>query len=154
MRKAILYFALFALAGSLWAADPIIGTWKLNLSESKTDASKKEHTEVYRALDSGQIELTLTINYLNGSQAVWKYTWPAQGGVAKPVQRPPREGDILEVETLISPGEWILTRMRDGKQYNYVHKTVSKDGKTMRQTTRGQSLRLGSYEGFSVLERQ
>ena len=154
MRKAMLLLTVFALAGSLWAADPIIGTWKLNISESKADASIKEHVEIYRELDSGQIELTLTINYSNGFQAIWKYTWPAQGGVAKRFQGPPREGNILEIETLISPGEWILTRMQDGKQYNSIYKIISKDGKTMRQTASGKSLRGGSYEGFSVFDKQ
>ena len=34
MRKVIPFFAVFALAQSLLAADPIIGTWKLNIGKS------------------------------------------------------------------------------------------------------------------------
>ncbi len=34
MRKALLFFAVLGLAGSLWGADPLIGTWKLNVSKS------------------------------------------------------------------------------------------------------------------------
>ena len=104
MRKATPLFTVFVLASSLWAADPIIGTWKLNISESKADASIREQVEVYRELDSGQIELTLTITYANGFPASWKYTWPAQGGAATRIQGPPRQGDIFEVETRITPG--------------------------------------------------
>jgi hypothetical protein len=29
MRKAMLLLVVLGLAGSLWAADPLIGTWKL-----------------------------------------------------------------------------------------------------------------------------
>ena len=36
MRRAFLVFAVLGLAGSLWAADPIIGTWKLNIGKSKS----------------------------------------------------------------------------------------------------------------------
>jgi len=154
MRRTLLLFALFGLAGSLWAADPIIGTWKLNISESKADASLKEEIEVYRELNSDQIELTLTTTYTGGFSALWRYTWPAQGGVATRHQGPPREGDILELETLIAPGEWVLTRMRDGKQYNTVHKIISKDGKTMRQTRRGTSLQGTPVDRVSVFDRQ
>ena len=35
MRKALLLLAVLGLMSSLWAADPIIGTWKLNIAKSK-----------------------------------------------------------------------------------------------------------------------
>ena len=35
MRKAMLLFALIGLASYLWAADPFIGTWKMNAAMSK-----------------------------------------------------------------------------------------------------------------------
>ena len=64
MRRTMLLLGIFGLAGSLWAADPIIGTWKLNIEKSKFSSAKhpmldltdpKEQTEVYRELDSGRI---------------------------------------------------------------------------------------------------
>ena len=36
MRKAILFLAVLGLTGSLWAADPFVGTWKLNPNKTKT----------------------------------------------------------------------------------------------------------------------
>ena len=39
MRKAMLLLAVFGLMGTLWAADPSLGTWKLNLAKSKIPAS-------------------------------------------------------------------------------------------------------------------
>jgi len=75
MRKAMLFLAMFTLTGFLWAADPIIGAWKLNKAASRTDTTVKEVTEVYRELDSGLIELTLTITG-DGYSVLWQYIWP------------------------------------------------------------------------------
>jgi hypothetical protein len=138
MRKAIYFLTVFALAGSLWAADPIIGTWKLNLEKSKgsqPSAAPKEQLEVYRELDSGEIELTLTRTMVDGTSSVSKLTWPAQGGTVTFVQSDPRGRSL--VETLIAPGEWYVTYMREGKQYLTVHKVVSKDKKMLMQTFKG-----------------
>jgi hypothetical protein len=38
MRKAMLFLAVFGLAVSVWAADPFVGTWKLNVAKSKLPA--------------------------------------------------------------------------------------------------------------------
>jgi hypothetical protein len=147
VRKAILFLAVLGLAGSLWAADPIIGTWKLNIEKSKgsqpaqSSASQpaadpiKEQIEVYRELDSGQIELTLTRTMADGTSSASRLTWPTLGGAVTFLRGEPR-GRTL-VETLIAPGEWYVTYMRDGKQYLIVHKAVSKDGRTLLQTFKG-----------------
>ena len=42
MGRALLLLAVVGLAGSLLAADPIIGTWKLNISKSKFAALMQE----------------------------------------------------------------------------------------------------------------
>jgi hypothetical protein len=34
MRKAMLWIVVFGLVGTLWAADPFIGTWKRNVAKS------------------------------------------------------------------------------------------------------------------------
>jgi len=158
MRKAMLFLAVFAFTGSLWAADPIIGTWKLIVDKSKgsqpTTDPVKEQMEVYRQLDSGEIELTLTRTMVDGTSSVSKLTWPAQGGTVAFVQSDPRGRSL--VETLIVPGEWYVTYMRDGKQYLIVHKVVSKDGRTLFQTWKGSAgLASGQLvDSTRVYERQ
>ena len=132
MRKTMLLLAVFGLIGSLWAADPIIGTWKLNVDKSKgsPDATSKRTTlpttVVYREVEGNLIEMS------DGSPASDKWTWPSQGGVAS--RKPPLAENMLYVETLIEPGHWYVTIMRDGKQTGSYHKIVDKDGKTLRQT--------------------
>ena len=70
----------FALAGSLYGADPIIGTWKPNVAKSKLQpaypalpnrVAPKEGAEIYQ-----------TYQELNNSQITYgKYPRPQQGGV-------------------------------------------------------------------------
>ncbi len=154
MCKAMLFLPILGLASSLWAADPIIGTWKLNLEKSTGQSSPaapiKEQTEVYREIDSDLIELTLTRIGADSSPTSSKLTWPIQGGALKGLLRP---GQSL-VETFIAAGEWYVTYMQDGKQYLTIHKVISKDGKTMRQTSKGVDAQGKPYERLRLFDRQ
>jgi hypothetical protein len=60
MRKVVFLLAFIGLASSLWGADPIIGTWKLNLGKSRipqTAKAPKEMTDIYQELGTDQIKL-------------------------------------------------------------------------------------------------
>jgi len=156
MRKVMFFLTVFALAGSLWAADPIIGTWKLNIAKS-TFASNappppKEQSETYRYLSTGEIELTYKSIEKDGSSELEVLTWPAQGGAVKIIK-----GDIPKniswIETLIA-GEWYVTLLQDGKQAYTRHKIVSTDGKTLRQSFRSNDAQGKPYENILVFDRQ
>jgi hypothetical protein len=140
--------AVLGLTSSLWAADPIIGTWKLNVEKSTFNQYRQEPSEeiieVYREIENNQIELTLPAGSV--------LTWPVQGGI---VNIKVMKGDSSRsyVQTRIGPDEWLVTVMEDGKQIRTRHKKISKDGKTMRQTYRG--LNEGySFEMLDVYEKQ
>lgn len=156
MRKVIFFLIIIlAVPGTLWAADPIIGTWKLNLAESKfpaTEALPKERTEVYRELDVDQMEFIATGTDANGSPILFKGTWPQQGGNVK-ILEGGNEG-ISYVETLIEPGNWYVTVIQNGRQTGVIHKTISKDGKRMRQTYRSTDARGNPFERLSLYDRQ
>jgi hypothetical protein len=162
MRKALLLLAVLGFTSSLWAADPIIGTWILNstktaeyensLNLTPADPSTfrwSSRTEAYKELKSGLIELTLTIIGIDGLSEVSKVTWPAQGGIAEQES----SEEILIVETLVAPGEWYVTRIQGGKQFQLIHKIVSEDGKIMSQTIEGIG-EWGSYKGGMVFDRK
>jgi hypothetical protein len=88
MTKSILagltaMFLVLALASVAMAANPIIGTWKLNLAQSKFapgQAIPQEQTEVYKEIEGNQIELTYTSKGTDGSSDLLKIIFPAQGG--------------------------------------------------------------------------
>ena len=49
MRKVIfLLIIILSLPNTLWAADPIIGTWRLNIEKSKLQTTPKEQTDAAR----------------------------------------------------------------------------------------------------------
>jgi hypothetical protein len=140
-----------ALATAGMAADPIIGTWKLNVSRSK-GSPYKEQMEVYREVQGNQIELTVTSTGIAGESRSLLQTFPAQGGVVK-VLRGDRQGRF-EIETLIAPGEWCMSSLQDGKQQVIRHKIVSKDGREMRTIIKGVDLQGKAIEVSLMYERQ
>ena len=65
LQTAIGVAVLLAVAVPAWAADPIIGTWRLNVAKSTFSIAMqkippKELTEVIREVDNGRIELAQT----------------------------------------------------------------------------------------------
>jgi hypothetical protein len=134
--------AVFVVAGSLWAADPIMGTWKLNIAKSKfgpgVQAPMKVQTNALREVTAGQCELTITGIGTNGSPYSMKLTYPLQGGgPAVIAAQPPALGEGLStVVTLIEPGNWYFTDLKNGKQVAVAHVVVSKDGKSALETNR------------------
>ncbi len=155
MRKAMVFLAVFTFAGSLWAADPIIGTWKLNVAKSKFPSPQlifKEQTEVYREIGNGQIELTYTSIDKNGALTLEVFVFPAQGGAADVLK-----GEIAGrsyIETRINPNEWYATCLEKGKQLWVMHKVISKDGKALAKTSRTVNDQGDSLIYYLVLEKQ
>ena len=163
MRKVIfLLIVILSLPTNLWAADPIIGAWKLNLEKSgETEKNSiKELIEDYKEIDSGLIELTRIGTWTDGSPISGKYTTPKQGGEANLIQAPrpkmaPKgeiRGSIIGI--FVSPFEYYTVFLRDGKQVQLIHKTISDDGKTMNVAYRSMNPN-GSYsERKQVFEKQ
>ena len=156
MRKIILILLVFSFPGTLWAADPIIGTRKTNLEKSSLPDEQqgiKEDINTYREIEGDLIELSIKAINPDGSLYTAKWTWPKQGGFAKCLSRTLDEG-VLYVQTLIETGHWCVCIMKDGKQTARYQKMVSKDGKTMRQTFIGIDGEGNPVKMTKVLERQ
>ena len=162
MRKALLLFAVLGLAGSLYGADPIIGTWKLNIAKSKYSPvflalvkqsvpDKESKTiEVYAEVTGDRFELTRTFVRKDGSSRLQKYTWHRYGGAAAV----PKDFPFAVTETFIAPGEWYATFLIGGNQHHAIHKVVGKDGKTLSQRTTGVAPDGKFFEQIEVYDRQ
>jgi hypothetical protein len=155
MRKAMLCVAVIGLASMLWAADPSVGTWKLNVAKSKFSGTStgptKEGTVVVRELGTDEFELTSSGTAANGSKTSGKETWPQKGGVVKSSSAAAGESDVV---TMIAPGEWYDTTMQNGKQTGFIHSSISKDGKTMTAHVKGTDTQGKPYEHMIIFERQ
>src|ERR1700680_2883331 len=60
--RLLKFMVVFGAALSGWAADPLIGTWKLDLSKSifSPGPAPKSQIRAYQAVPGGGIKLTLT----------------------------------------------------------------------------------------------
>ncbi len=156
MRKIIFVLLILAIPGFLWAADPLIGTWKTNIEKSSFPADQqgiREDINTYREIEGDLIELSISTIQPDGSLYTAKWTWPKQGGFAKCLSRTLDEG-VIFVQTLIESGHWCVCIMKNGRQTARYHKIVSKDGKTMRQTLTGTDSEGNPIHIVKVLERQ
>ncbi len=155
MRKVILFLAVFGLASTLWAADPLVGTWKLNVAKSKfapgQPAAIKELTIVNREVGA-DLETTFEGTGANGSPLSIKFSCPLQGGILKSGQAS-TEGTFVVI-TVIEPGNMYGTSVQNGKQVEVTHTFVSKDGMTATRTSKAVDDQGKITETLWVLEKQ
>ena len=143
-------------------ADPIIGIWKLNVANSifspvllkaLNETVQKEATEIYR-LVGDQIELTVENTMTGGGRISGRYTWPRYGGVAKAQEDVASFTGVTIIETVIAPGEWYATFLKNDRQFMVVHKVVGIDGKTMSLSSRGTDDQGKPFDQMVVYNRQ
>lgn len=162
MRKVIylLIITLF-LPSTLWATDPIIGSWKLNVEKSdyspileamRNISPPKEQISICRENDKDQIECTDTGVRMDGSPFSIKVLWPLKGGIG--IGAPPFPPQMTYVETFIEPGKWNVTIMRNGIQAALMKKIISKDGKAMRIIIKGVNPEGKPFEHLEFYDRQ
>ena len=157
---SIMILALvLTMAVAAMAADPLIGTWKLNAAKSNFSpdflalekaAAPKESTLVVRELDADQIEITETGTRTDGSAISQRFTQPKQGGAATSGLP---EGTIF-VHTIVSPNDRVGTILQNGKQIQVIHWVVSKDGKTLIDTRRSMDSQGKPMEHVIVYDKQ
>lgn len=82
-----------------------------------------------------------------------KYTIPLQGGAAKYQNGGPPEG-VSDIFTIVDANTMYLTRLQNGKQVIALRSVISKDGKTMQNTTRGIDADGKPFERVTVFDRQ
>ena len=157
MKKLILLLAALGLASSLWAADPIIGTWKRNLDKSTLYQSRrnliKDIIEVYKETEGNMIETTYTSFRKDGSTLVIKRIFPKEGGIVKYVDSEIQEG-ILNIAIPVGSGDWFITTVANGRNVFLRHMMVSKDGKTLIETFKGTNIEGELVDDMTVSDRQ
>ncbi|MBN1906791.1 MAG: hypothetical protein JW927_17035 [Deltaproteobacteria bacterium] len=157
MRKFLfLIIVILAFSNTLWAADPIIGTWKLNVAKSTLPANQKnikEDINIYRETEENLMELTISTVFEDGSTDSSIWTWSKEGGVAKCLSKTLDQG-LLYVEGYVEPGHWFAVITQNGNQVGLYHKIISKDGKTMTQTFKGVNEQGKVVSVMKIMEKQ
>jgi hypothetical protein len=125
---SLLMLASLLLAGTAFAADPIVGTWKLNVAKSKFSPGQelKSSTRVYTEAD-GVYTLDQKRVGADGKEVSYK----VQYSDGKDMKQAPGGPMGSTHAKMINANTWDFELKNDGKVVGRVHRVVSADGKTL-----------------------
>ena len=151
MRNAKPAFMLLVPAVVLMAADPFVGTWKLNLAKSKfTTGAPYQEATITISESGNDLDTTLKGTAANGAPVSAHYTAPANGGTGKIVEGP---YDAVSGK-ILSAREREMSFSKGGKVLYTAHSKVSKDGKTLKVATKGTNAAGQAVEGVTLYDKQ
>jgi len=131
-------FSVIVCTTALWAADPVVGTWTLNVAKSKFSPgpAPKQETRVYEAQGEG-IKVTVKTVAADGHSTTVLISanydgkdYPVTGSSAYDAIALKRINDQTAEATLMHAGRAVATSRRE----------VSDDGRTMTITYQGQQI--------------
>jgi hypothetical protein len=151
--KTLFIGAIFAIGtGSALAADPAVGTWKLNPAKStfSPGPAPKSQTRTYVEGSQG-IKLTIKTTAADGKESVATLAFK-EDGKPYPVSGNP-DFDMLSV-TRAGPATVHSTQTKAGATVGSGVRSVSKDGKTLTFKQKGTHADGVKYDDVSVYDRQ
>jgi len=130
MKKALSLVVLATVfcASPVLAADPIVGTWKLDVAKSKFVAGKEltAGTRVYTEAN-GLYTLEQKLTGADGKEMSFQVQY-RDGKEAKQATAGPTDTTLAKK---IDANTWDFDLKKDGKVVGHVHRVVSADGKTL-----------------------
>jgi len=151
---SLLITAALAMAAvtTVFAADPALGTWQLNLAKSSFSPGPppKAQTRIYTESAQG-ITLTVNSTAADGKESTTTLTFKGDG-TPVPVSGNPNF-DTVSVKS-ISARSVKATQMRAGVTVGTAVRTVSKDGKTLTYKASGTDAKGAKYSSVEVYDRQ
>jgi hypothetical protein len=159
MRTTLLAgcLAFLAAASSLQAADPFVGTWKMNVADSKPAPTQPgmavmEETLIVREAGE-QFDVTARGTRENGSAISSHTLVPVNGGAITFPDGAPPPGAALVMKR-VSDHAFDLIRTSNAKAVSVNHVTVSADGKTMRGDIAGLDARGKAVHGMELWDKR
>src|SRR5690349_16100490 len=132
MRIAKLATLLVFVPAAMWAADPFVGTWKLNVSKSHYTKGTPPKEQTVTISESGDNQdTTVAVTTADGTSISYHFTAPIKGGAGTVIQGAGFDG--VHVKRIsVNTRETHMTQ--GGKPVRTAHLSVSKDGKTLHGT--------------------
>jgi hypothetical protein len=154
-RGLMLLLAVLGLACALWAADPFVGTWKVDLAKSKTSYPldvplEGSFTTKVEAQDNG-IKAVEDLAWANGTAVQRRWT-AKYDGKDYPVEGDPRMDAISLKKANPNTIDYVVKK--SGKQFASGKWVVSKDGKTSTNTGSAQVDKGPTYTYDIFLEKK
>jgi hypothetical protein len=151
--KILAVGAIFALGTSIaLAADPAIGTWKLNIAKSTFSPGPAPRSQTRTYAESAQgMALTVRTVAADGKESTTTLTFK-DDGKPYPVSGNP-DFDMVSV-TRVDALTVHSTQTKAGVTVGTGVRTVSKDGKTLTFAQKGSHATGVKYDDVSVYDRQ
>jgi hypothetical protein len=155
-RSLIIYATLITalvlgLAVIAFAADPFVGTWKMNPAKSKTSFPlPKSITNTCTAQGNAQI---IVIDSVYADGTITHRSWTSTfDGKDHPVIGDPNTD--MSSETRVNPNTIEYVNKKNGKEVARGRVVVSKDGKTFTDTGGGKDEKGQTFTWSIVMEKQ
>jgi hypothetical protein len=150
--KAFFVASLLAFASVASAADPVIGTWQLNLAKSKFSPGPGPKSET-RTYTAGADGITMTWNSVGatGKETSVTSTFKVDGK-DYPVTGSPNF-DTLSLKQVDS-NTVHSTQKKGGKVIGETTRSVSKDGKTLTLSSKGTGADGVAYDNTLVYDKK
>ena len=153
MKKTLSFICLAAIlfAGPAFAADPIVGTWKLNVSQSKFTPGKAltAGTRTYTEAN-GLYTLTQKLTTADGKDLSTQTTYRDR----KDEKQAANSFVDSTLAKKVDENTWDFDLKKNGKVVGHVHRTVSPDGKTLTVHNTGQLSSGGTGDQTLVFDKQ
>jgi hypothetical protein len=132
--KLVIGVAITAIG--MFGADSTVGTWKYNAAKSKTTSTNpiKSQTDVREATPDGGAKVTRTGQLTDGTPSNYSFAYKYDGKES-PVTGGPF--DTLSVKRIDANTMSYEVKMTGGKYHMTGRNVISKDGKTLTQTSNG-----------------
>ena len=134
------------------AADPVIGTWQLNVAKSKFSPgpAPKSDTRTYAATEQGTAMTWKSVG-ADGKEIVAKSTFKADGKDYPLTGLP--NFDSLSLKQ-VDDHTVQSTQKKAGKVVGTTTRTISKDGKVLTLSSKGTSPTGAPYDNVMVYDKQ
>ncbi len=132
---AIILLAATLIGGIAMAANPVVGTWKLDVAKStfSPGPAPKSATRTYTESADGVVLDGMTVG-ANGKEASMHVAYKADGK-SYPVTGNPNADGVTAKS--VNARTWDFTLTKAGKVVGTAHRVVSADGKTLTVNNKG-----------------
>ena len=151
MRHPKLALVLLGCATLLVAADPFVGTWKMNPAKTKYKAGAPPKEQTVAITEAGtDLDVNITGMAADGTPIASHYTMPVKGGKGKIISSPFEGVDGKQ----ISPTQREIHYYKGGKVVYTAKTKISADGKTLTANVKGTDATGKAVEGVVIFDKQ
>ena len=151
MRFTRFAFSLLTFAAILSAADPLVGTWKLNPAKSVFSKGNSPKEQTLTIMEHGpDLHVAVKGTTAEGAAINSSFMIPAKGGPGKIIESS-YEGVVGKV---INANERETTYSKGGKAVYHTHTTLLPGGKTLKVTAKGTNVAGKEVDGVVYYDKQ